>query len=256
MLILITVSPFGVFLYAFANIFIESFKALSTETLSYITAKDLLFSISTSLISTSLAILIGSFLCLHFIQSGKHEFKYGILNIVLVLPHLAFAYIVYLFFSNQGFLYRFFDLLNLPINFSMINDRYGIGIILNYTLKETPFVLLYLLATQKREVKDHIITGKDLGANLWEIYIKTFLPLNVVQITTIAIVVFAFALGNFEVPFILGANSPQFLSVSALENFQSVDVDQNAAGYIKISLIFLISIFALVIFRLFARRFK
>ncbi|MDG1439011.1 MAG: ABC transporter permease subunit, partial [Emcibacteraceae bacterium] len=159
-------------------------------------------------------------------------------------------------FSDQGFLYRFFDQLNLPISFSMINDRYGIGIILNYTLKETPFVLLYLLATQKREVRGHIIAAKDLGADLKEIYFKIFLPLNVVQITTIAIVVFAFALGNFEVPFILGANSPQFLSVSALENFQSVDVVQNAASDIKISIIFIISVFALVILRLFARRFK
>ncbi|MDG1858805.1 MAG: ABC transporter permease subunit [Emcibacteraceae bacterium] len=256
LLILIALSPFGIFIYAFINVFVESVSTISTETLNYITPKDLIFSITTSIISASLAILIGSSLCLHFIRTNKHNFNYGILNVVLVLPHLAFAYIVYLFFSDQGFLYRLFELVNFPIDFSIINDRYGIGIILNYTLKETPFVLLYLLATQKKEMQNHILTAKDLGASFSEIYLKVFLPLNIVQITTIAIVVFAFALGNYEVPFVLGANSPHFLSVSALENFQSIDMEQNAASYIKVSLIFLIALTASIVLRLYARRFK
>lgn len=252
LLLLICASPFGLFLYAFLKVVTESIGTFSLSSFDYISAQDLSFSIIISLISTALSVLIGGLISFHLINRSKQKFKYGILNIVLVVPHLGFAYIVYLFFSDTGFLARLFNIDGI----TLINDNLGIGIILNYTLKEVPFVILYLMATHKKEISGHIFAAKDLGASFLEIFQKIYIPLNAVQIMSIFIVIFAFVLGNYEVPFLLGANSPQFLSVSALSNFQSIDIDQNIASYLKVIIIFLVSILISVMLRLYMRRVK
>ncbi|MBT6036779.1 MAG: hypothetical protein HOH18_09935, partial [Kordiimonadaceae bacterium] len=233
LILLICVSPFGLFLYAFSKVVAQSISTFSLSSFDYISVSDLSFSIIISLISTALAVLIGSLISFHLINSDKQKFKYGILNIVLVVPHLGFAYIIYLFFSDSGFLARLFNLGGI----TLINDQLGIGIILNYILKEVPFVILYLMATHKKEISGYIFAAKDLGAGFLEIFQKIYIPLNSVQVMSIFIVIFAFVLGNYEVPFLLGANSPQFLSVSALSDFQSIDLDQNIASYLKVIII-------------------
>jgi putative spermidine/putrescine transport system permease protein len=189
----------------------------------------------------------------HLLNSGNANFKYGILNIVMVIPHLAFAYIIYLFFSNTGFLYRLFGI---ESGVTLINDRLGIGIILNYILKEVPFVILYLMATNKNEMQGHIFAAKDLGANFIETFCKIYVPLNTLQLMSISIVIFAFVLGNYEVPFLLGGNAPQFLSVSALTDFQSINLEQNIASYLKVIIIFLVTFLLSLALRVYVRRLK
>lgn len=251
--LLVFASPFGLFLYAFFTIIKESVMGFTPASFDHISFNDFSFSIIVSLISTLGAVAIGSIFSFYVQSNGRQNFKYGILNIVLVLPHLGFAYIIYLFFSDQGFLYRTLALMGLNIEFSLINDRLGIGIIINYLLKEIPFVILYLLATHKDELNGHIIAAKDLGASFFEIFFKIYLPLNMLQIMSISIVIFAFVMGNYEVPFLLGANGPQFLSVSALENFQSIDLIQNNVSYLKVIIIFLITILISLALRVLVR---
>ncbi|MBT5185318.1 MAG: ABC transporter permease subunit, partial [Kordiimonadaceae bacterium] len=251
LLIIICASPFGLFLYAFIKILSDSFSTISVSSFDYISLSDLGFSIAISLISTICSVIIGSLISFHLLNSGKASFKYGILNIVMVIPHLAFAYIIYLFFSDTGFLYRLFGIEN---GIALINDTKGIGIILNYIFKEVPFVILYLMATNKDQMQGHIFAAKDLGANFIETFCKIYLPLNALQIMSISIVIFAFVLGNYEVPFLLGANAPQFLSVSALADFQSIDFDQNIASYLKVIIIFFVTFLMSIAFRLYVRR--
>lgn len=253
LVILIGISPFGIFLYAFANVLFESLMAINVKAVEFIALNDLLFSIIISAISTIISIIIGALISFYLLNFKKSNLNYGILNIVLVLPHIGFAYIVYLFFSDTGFLSRFLNLLGIEIDLTLINDTLGIGIVLNYILKEVPFVILYLLATNKKEVKNHILAARDLGAGFFQTFLKIYLPLNSVQIVSISIVIFAFVLGNYEVPFLLGANAPQFLSVSALNNFQSIDVDQNIASYLKTIIIFATAFVVSIILRLCVR---
>ena len=256
LIVLVIASPFGIFLFASLNVIKESVLAISVGSFEFISLTDLSFSIAVSLTATICAVTIGSLISFHLANYGKSKLKYGILNIVLVLPHLGFAYIIYLFFSDTGFLFRLLALIGITSEFILINDKMGIGIILNYILKEVPFVILYLLATNKNEVADHVFAAKDLGASYFEIFRKIYLPLNSIQIMSISVVIFAFVLGNYEVPFLLGANSPQFLSVSALENFQSIDAEQNIASYLKVIIIFLISFLMSIPLRIYVRSIK
>lgn len=250
------IGPFGFFTYAFLKVASESIMAASIKSLDFISLSDLLFSLYVSATSTLVSITIGGVMSFYLIGYSKAKLNYGILNIVLVLPHIAFAYIIYLFFSETGFLFKFLNIFGLTTDISLVNDRWGIGITLNYVLKEVPFVILYLLATNSRKISNHIYAAKDLGASSIQCFFKIYLPLNKVQITSITIVIFAFVLGNYEVPFLLGANSPQFLSVSALSNFQSIDVDQNNASYLKVIIIFVVAFLTSVVLRLCVREQK
>lgn len=232
------ISPFGLFIYAFGNVVGESLLSLTAQSLDHITVSELSFSIAISVIATMMSVLIGGLMSYYLLNFRKSDLGFGILNIVLVLPHIGFAYIIYLFFSNTGFLFRFLDLFGITTEINPVNDIYGIGIIINYALKEIPFVILYLLATNNSKNKHLIFTAKDLGASFLHCFYKIYVPLNLVQLTSISIVIFAFILGNYEVPFLLGSNTPQFLSVSALNNFQSINIDQNIASYLKVIIIF------------------
>ena len=253
LVILVGISPFGIFLYAFANVLVESLMATNVKAIEFIALNDLFFSITISAISTSISIIIGGLISFYLLNFSKSALNYGILNIVLVLPHIGFAYIIYLFFSDTGFLSRLLNLIGIENDLPLINDTLGIGIILNYVLKEVPFVILYLLATNKTEVKNHIFAARDLGAGFLQTFLKIYVPLNSVQIVSISIVIFAFVLGNYEVPFLLGGNAPQCLSVSALSNFQSIDLDQNIASYLKAVIIFTTAFVVSVILRLCVR---
>ncbi len=256
LLFLTIISPFGIFLYAFVKVTGESIMNASFASLGYLSSIDLLFSISVGLFSTLVSVLIGALICFYLIISGKTKLKYGILNIVLVLPHIGFAYIIYLFFSQTGFLFRFLDLFGIAADINLVNDGWGVGIFLNYVLKEIPFVILYLLATHKPQNKDHIFAATDLGAGYFETFRKIYLPLNSVQVVSISIVIFAFIIGNYEVPNLLGANTPQFFSVSALNNFQSIDPDQNIAAYLKVTIIFFTAFLMSIFLRLLVRRMR
>jgi len=250
LLFLTLVSPFGFFIYAFLKVVRESILAASIKSFEFISLSELLFSFYVSATSTLISITLGSVTSFYLISYSRTKLNYGILNIVLVLPHIAFAYIIYLFFSETGFLFRFLNIFGLDPGFSLVNDRWGIGIMLNYVLKEIPFIILYLIATNTRQMGNHIYAARDLGASPIQCFFQVYLPLNKIQVTSIAIVIFAFVLGNYEVPFLLGANSPQFLSVSALNNFQSIDIDQNNASYLKVIVIFGVSFLTSIVLRL------
>ena len=253
LLFLTLVSPFGFFIYAFLKVVRESILAASIKSFEFISLSELLFSFYVSATSTLISITLGSVMSFYLGNYSRAKLNYGILNIVLVLPHIAFAYIIYLFFSETGFLFRFLNLFGLTTEFNLINDKWGLGIMLNYVLKEVPFIILYLLATNTRQMGNHIYAAKDLGASAIQCFFKIYIPLNKIQITSVSIVIFAFVLGNYEVPFLLGANSPQFLSVSALNNFQSIDIDQNNASYLKVIIIFSVAFLTSIVLRLFVR---
>lgn len=250
---LAVISPFGLFIYASSNVASESIFALTENSLEYISIYEFIFSISISAIATFTSVILGGLLSFYLLSFRKKALNFGIFNIVLILPHIGFAYIIFLFFSDTGFLFRFLQAFGVSASGRLVNDAYGIGIILNYVLKEIPFIVLYLLATNNAKNKNLVLSAKDLGAGFFQCFYKIYMPLNMLQFVSISIVIFAFILGNYEVPFLLGSNSPQFLSVSALNNFQSINIDQNIASYLKVLIIFVTSFIISIVLRLIFR---
>ena len=89
------------------------------------------------------------------------------------------------------------------------------------------------LLAQKRFGTDIVLTGDEsaireaartCGANARQTFLQVTLPLCAGAILRAFLVVFVFALGNYEVPFLLGPTAPKTLPVLAFIEFQDPDI--------------------------------
>lgn len=153
-----------------------------------------------------------------------------LLQIPLALPHLAMAVVLINFISPSGLIARVLfqlSLIGAPADFPpLINDRYAVGIILAYVLKELPFIALMVLALLARLGDEYEQLAQTLGANRWQRLRHVTLPLIAPAVISSSVVVFSFIFGAFEVPYILGRPYPAMLSVIAQRRYLDVDLAQ------------------------------
>ena len=160
--------------------------------------------------------------------------KLAILNLNLSFPHLVWAIGLSLVLAQSGVLARLVTLLgwiDVPAEFPvLIRDRFGIGIILDYVTKETPFLVLIMLSVLRSQPEAYAIVAENLGANRWQRMRYVTLPLVMPALIAGSLLVFSFIFGAYEVPAVLGVRYPQMLSVLALEFFANPDLNSRAEG--------------------------
>lgn len=151
-----------------------------------------------------------------------------LLQVPLAVPHLAVAVALINVIAPSGLLARAayaLGMISAPADFpALISDRYGIGIIIAYALRETPFIAVMTLALLLRIGDEYDDVARTLGASSWQRLRYVTLPLVAPAAVSASIVVFAFIFGAFEVPFILGRPYPAMLSVVAQRRYMSVDL--------------------------------
>jgi putative spermidine/putrescine transport system permease protein len=106
----------------------------------------------------------------------------------------------------------------------LLNDRYGFSIVLVYVLKETPFLAVLCLAVLARIDADLYSAARTLGASPWQRLRSITLPLVWPALAAGSLVVFAFIVSAFEVPYLMGRPYPSMLGVVAQRKFTSVDL--------------------------------
>ncbi|MGH9839310.1 MAG: ABC transporter permease [Blastocatellia bacterium] len=151
-----------------------------------------------------------------------------LLQIPLSVPHLAMAGALITVIAPSGLLARAayaLGLIQQPADFpALINDRYGVGIVLAYVLKEAPFIALMTLALLARLGDEYEQAARVLGASAWQRFRYVTLPLVAPAVVSSSLMVFAFIFGAFEVPFILGRPFPAMLSVVAQQRYLDVNL--------------------------------
>jgi len=100
----------------------------------------------------------------------------------------------------------------------------GWGIILVYVWKEAPFVAFCIITLMAHMGDRYAEAAACLGANPLQTFFAVTLPLCRGALTKAFLVIFAFAFGSYEVPFLLGATLPKALPVLAYIEFQSPDL--------------------------------
>lgn len=189
--------------------------------------KSLLFSLKTSLISSILSVIIGVFIA-YILYKRKSRLNNLIIKLPMVIPHIVVVFIILSIFSQGGYISRIMNNLFMISDFNefplLINDQYGIGIVLAYLWKEIPFVAIITYDILNNINKDLIIAAKNLGANKGQIFSKILLPLSKKSIITSFLIIFAFSLGAFEVPYLLGPTMPKALPVKAFIEYSSSDL--------------------------------
>ncbi len=178
-----------------------------------------------TVISAVLAIVAALFL--RRTSFGRRVGTY-VFQLNLAIPHVVGAVAMLTLLSQSGLISRLTHAVGLTTltNFpALTNDRWGISIIAEYVWKEVPFigvVVLAALAGQTREFDD---LARTLGAGWWQRFRHVTLPVIVPGVLSTSIIVFAFAFGAYEVPFLLGQPYPATLSVLAYLDYTNVNLD-------------------------------
>lgn len=106
----------------------------------------------------------------------------------------------------------------------MIYNSHGIGIVIAYLWKEIPFIIYFVIAIMAN------IDGKlgeaavNLGAGRLQTFFRVTLPLCMHTICSGFLIIFVFALGAYELPFLLGATTPKALPVQAYIQYTHPDL--------------------------------
>jgi putative spermidine/putrescine transport system permease protein len=156
------------------------------------------------------------------------------LNANLALPHMVWAIALLLLLSQSGLVARVaaaLGLIHVPAEFPvLVRDRYGLGVILHYVGKESPFLALIVLAILRTQGETYDAVAATLGAGPWQRLRRVTLPLVLPGLASGALLAFAYIFSAYEVPALLGVRYPRALAVLALDYFLSPDLSRRAEG--------------------------
>ena len=191
--------------------------------------ESLVLTLRVALLSTVLAAVLAVAVALLLGRLGRSQaWVAGAFQATLAVPHLVGALCMLLLLSQGGLLSRLSHAAGLtaaPATFPAVtNDRFGIAIVAEYVWKETPFLAVLVLAALSRGVADLEAAARILGAGPWQRLRHVTLPLLAPPLAGGSILVFAFAAGSYEVPYLLGRPYPATLPVVALQYYDATDL--------------------------------
>lgn len=148
---------------------------------------------------------------------------------VLATPHSALAIGLAFLLLPSGWMARalhaLFSIWPVPPDVATVGDTAGLAIILGLVLKETPYLLLMMLAARNQvRTPDVLAIGRSLGYSAPMAWLKGVLPQIYAQIRLPVYAVLAFSLSVVDVALILGPADPPTLAVLAVRWFTDADV--------------------------------
>lgn len=200
----------------------------------------LLLTLRISIISTATAGLLGAFVSVSLFMLGKSSISSWLsllrrlFLLPLFVPHLVGAYLIVLLCMQSGWLSRIAyqlgwveEMNDFPI---LTNDLFGWGIILTYTWKEAPFIVLMIYPVLLRVHDSWLETARVFGASSWGFVREIAIPLLLPVWFTSVFIVFAFTFSAFEVPFLLGVTYPKMLPVFSYELYYGGELTDRPAA--------------------------
>jgi putative spermidine/putrescine transport system permease protein len=182
--------------------------------------------IISTLVSVAIAIIVSMTLRKTFFGRRLAVFVY---QFNIPVPHLVVAISVLFLFTQSGLFSRLLytvGAINSTSMFPMIVfDKGGVGIILAFVLKFFPFIGIAILSLLVSTISDYEQQAATLGANGWQRFRFVLLPMMTPSIVFSSILVFAYAFGSYEVPFLLGSTAPKALAVLAYQEYTSIDLN-------------------------------
>ena len=240
------------------NLTLDYYKEILGETTFL---KSLLFSMKTSLISASISVFIGVVLAYLLSQSKYSKLRISILNLPVIIPHIIVVILTIFIFSQTGIISRIFyklGIINDSSDFiNLILDKKGIGIILVYLWKGIPYVTLTAYNILRNVSEKLEIVALNLGASKLQSFIYVILPLAMPSVISSFIILFSFAFGSYEVPFLIGPSTPKALSVYAYVNYISSDLSKRSLAMVINTILSVISFVLLIIYnKIFSKMYK
>lgn len=183
-------------------------------------AASLLLTVRTGLLATVLSTLSALVLGL-----GGRPWMARVTAPILAVPHAALAIGLGFLIAPTGLLVRLCGLPPLP--FATVGDPFGVAVILALWLKETPFLLLCLLAAMgEADVARSRMVAAGLGHAPWRVALLVVLPRVWPRVRLPVMAVLAFSLSVTDVALLLGPQTPPTLAVSILRWSRDPDLSR------------------------------
>lgn len=205
-----------------------------------------LFSVYVALLSAGLSVGFGAVLA-HGVWRlpARWQSASVIYKIPLVLPHIAVAFIVLVFWTRTGFVSSLLHqagLIDRPQDFpALLYGGNGLGMIMAYVLKETPFAIILGVASLKRLDPRLVQTASMLGASETTIFRSISLPQLRPVLHTVFIILFLYTFGAFDIPWLLGESRPAMLSIEAYNLYFRRELSDRATAMALLVVMFLFS---------------
>ncbi len=209
------------------------------------------FYIAIAAISISLSIALPAVIAYH--QTITKSKSALIVFLPLAMPAIVTAFASFQILGKTGLLSRLFYQLHIINNLQqfpdLINDKFGIGIIATHVLMAVPFLLIFFsnlfISERLTELSNIAAT---LGANKKQTMYRIVLPVLLKRGLTTILLYFIFVLGSYEIPLILGRQSPQMISVLIVRKMQRYNLFDIPQGYFlsciySVFIILLLSVF-------------
>lgn len=212
-------------------------------------------------VATLIALVFGTLLALALVRMfpGKTLYKY-LYKLPLMIPYTVGIALAVIMLGNGGMLSRlmaFTGMIGDPSEFPQIlKTHYGWGIIAVYVWKQTPFVALTLYAVLLGVGRETEEAAAILGAKPRQIFFQVTLPQILPGIVSSTLIIFAFNIGAFEAPFILGGGFPDTLPVVAWRYFNDADYTLQLQGMATVVSIAIIASLILYSYLAFYRRYE
>ena len=188
------------------------------------------FTLRVSAASTLLALMVAAAMLAWIDTRGPRGRRAGarLFHVNLALPHVVWAVALLLVLGQSGILARLghtLGIVDVPADVPVVvEDRFGIGVMLHYASKEAPFLMLVGWAALRIQPPQLGMLADTLGATGWRRVRLLVLPVVFRPMAAASMLVYAFVVGAYEAPALLGVSDPRMLSVLTLELFRSPDV--------------------------------
>ncbi|MEG6505633.1 ABC transporter permease [Nitratidesulfovibrio sp. 1201_IL3209] len=144
-----------------------------------------------------------------------------VFRVPLVLPHIVVAFLAIVFWSRSGLVSAALHRAGITggqAEFpALLWGGDGMGMIMAYTYKELPFVMLLAVASLRRLDPRLIETARMLGAGRWAVLRDVVAPHLAPVLHASFLILFLYAFGAVEIPLLLGESTPAMPGVAAYD---------------------------------------
>ncbi len=199
--------------------------------------QNILYTLSVSGVSTLLAGALSLGFVLYRAEERNRRSTHLVLCLLLGTPSVVMGFIVYQLLNPGGYLARLahaIGLLASPDHWpALVNDRWAVGIIVAQTLVSVPLLTLYFFNIWETAQIDRFRQlAHTLGATPTQSRWQVACPMLWKRGWSMLLLSLLFNLGSYEIPLLLGRQSPQFLSVLTQRHFGQFDLADRPVAFV------------------------
>ncbi|QDU02358.1 hypothetical protein V6x_20600 [Gimesia chilikensis] len=169
-----------------------------------------------------------------------------VLCLIMATPSAVMAVMVYQVFNPGGYLARLLyhaGAITSPSDIiPLVNDPYSVGMLFAQTCTAFPLLTLFFLKTwSSARLYRYCRLAESLGASKFQARWKVALPMLLNRGRMLILLIFLLNLGSYEIPLLLGRQSPQMFSVLTQRQFGLFDLQQRPQAFVLATAYFFIS---------------